>query len=257
MEETIPRTPRRRIHLMDEVRGFAVLCMVLHHALYNVGYLFDFAWGRAAFDFLAVFSPVFACAFVMISGVSSQLSRSNLVRGGKLLAIALLMTLVTALVMPSQTIRFGVLHMLAVCMIVFGLVQKPLQKVPMWLGLAVCAVLFALTAGLHFGMFPYIGVPGVPALQWIAYHPSGKWLFPLGIRTTSFASSDYYPILPWIFVFFAGGLLGRFAAADRLPQWMYRARVPFFSWVGKHALWVYILHQPLLYAIVYVLQLIF
>ena len=257
MNEQKTAPSRRRICLMDEVRGFAVLCMVVHHALYSIGYLFDVAWGRTLFDVLAVFSPFFATLFVMISGVSSQLSRSNLARGGKLLLISVAMTAVTLIAMPSQAIWFGVLHMLAVSMLVYGLLQKSLRRVPLGVGLAACAVLFFLTAGLHFGLYPYVGVPGVPALQWDAYHPAGKWLFPFGIRTLTFASSDYYPIFPWIFAFFAGGFLGRFAASERLPQWVYPSRAPFFSWIGKHALWIYILHQPILSGIIYILQLIF
>lgn len=254
---TEKQTPTRRICLMDEVRGFAVLCMVLHHAMYSVGYLYGIEWGQRLYDFFAILSPLFAGLFVMISGVASQLSRSNLLRGVKLLAVALAMTLVTGLAMPSQIIRFGVLHMLAVCMIVFGLAQKPLKRVPLGLGLSVCTVCFVLTSGLHLAEIPYVGVPFVPQLQVCAYHPVGVWLFPLGIRDLSFFSSDYYPILPWIFAFFAGGLLGRFAAQGRLPEWVYPARVPFFSWIGKHALWIYILHQPVLMGIMSALQWIF
>ena len=87
MSQSAPAA-RPRIHLMDEVRGFAVLCMVVRHAFYLIGYLFDQPWAQAAFDFFAPVSPLFAGAFVLISGISSQLSHSNWARGAKLLAVS-------------------------------------------------------------------------------------------------------------------------------------------------------------------------
>lgn len=247
---------RARIYLMDEIRGFAVLCMVARHAFYLIGYLFGIQWAQQAFDFFGPVSPFFAGTFVLISGISSQLSHSNRARGLKLLAVALLLTLATALVIPEEIIRFGVLHMLAVCMLIFALLQKPLARVPTGIGIAVCAGLFLLTAGLFFAPVPYVGVPGVPSLQICAVSEWGKYLFPLGIRNVGFYSSDYYPIFPWLFVFLIGTFIGRSAAAGRFPQWTYPARVPAFSWIGKHALVIYILHQPVLYGIVWGISLL-
>ena len=263
---------RARIHFMDELRGFAVLCMVVRHAFYLIGYMFEREWAQRLFDFFGPASPFFAGAFVLISGISAELSRSNLKRGARLLAIALGMTAVTAIVIPSEIIRFGVLHMLAVCMLTVGLLKRLRPKtaqaesaetpkslfdrIPTAAGIAVCAVLFVLTAGLFFGETPYVGVPGVPSLQ-ICALTECKFLFPLGIRAVGFYSSDYYPVLPWIFLFLIGTFLGRFAAAERFPKWMYPARAPFFSVLGRHALLIYILHQPILYGIMTVLTYFF
>ncbi|MBQ9083959.1 MAG: DUF1624 domain-containing protein [Clostridia bacterium] len=238
---------RRRIHFLDELRGFAVLCMIVQHGFYCIGYVYDYIWARRAFCFFYPATPYFAAAFIIISGMVSQLSRSNVKRGLKLLALALGMTLVTALLLPDCIIMFGVIHMLSVCMILFGLLKKPLEKVNLWVGLAVCAVGFYLTVGLYLPE-PYVGVPGVPALQYSGWQPWAEWLFPLGFRLPDFFSADYYSLLPWIFAFFGGGLLGRFAAQEKLPQWTYKPRIAAFSWVGRHALWFYILHQPLIMA---------
>lgn len=239
----------RRIHFLDELRGFAVLCMVVQHGLYCIGYIYKYIWAQDAFQFFFPATPYFAAAFIIISGMVSQLSRSNLKRGLRLLVVALLMTLVTWVVLPNSVIMFGVLHMLSICMILFGLLQKPLNKVPMWLGLLVCAVGFTLTVGLRL-RYPYVGVPGVPELQWSALRSWGDWLFPIGIRDPKFFSSDYYPIFPWIFAFFGGGLLGRIVVKEKLPEWTYRLHVPAFSWVGRHALVFYILHQPIIMGLV-------
>ena len=52
--------------------------------------------------------------------------------------------------------------------------------------------------------------------------------------------------------------LGRaLCQAGRLPQWFYTARAPRLALVGRHALLLYVLHQPLLYALTMLLRLIF
>lgn len=244
-----------RIHLMDEIRGFAVLCMVFYHGFYLLSNLFYISFFHDLLYFFMPAEPFFAAVFVGISGIASQLSRSNLKRGLKLAAVAVAVSLVTVLVVPGEAILFGVLHMLAVCMILFGLLQKALARVPFWAGLFACLLLALLTWGLNTP-YPqtYVGIPGLA--QWTL--PLGlqntPGLFPFGIRGEGFSSSDYFPLFPWLFVFLAGAFVGRFAVAGRFPAFTYRSRVPLFSWVGRHALIIYVLHQPLLFGIATAVQ---
>ena len=109
-----------RIYLMDELRGFAVFCMVFYHGFYTFAYLFHWAFGEALLRFFMPAEPWFAGLFILISGISSNLSHSNLARGAKLLVIALAVSLVTGLVVPQERILFGILHFLSVCMLLFG-----------------------------------------------------------------------------------------------------------------------------------------
>ena len=73
-----------------------------------------------------------------------------------------------------------------------------------------------------------------------------NWLAPLGFHNASFLSADYFPLLPWAFVFAAGTFIGRWAARGQFPKWMYPSRVPPLSWMGRHALILYIVHQPVI-----------
>ena len=66
---------------MDEIRGFAVLCMIFYHGFYSLAYLFQLDWGMALLRFFMPAEPFFAGAFILISGISSNLSHSNLLRG--------------------------------------------------------------------------------------------------------------------------------------------------------------------------------
>ena len=88
---------RRRIYLMDELRGFAVFCMVFYHGFYTLAYLYNLKAGMILLNFFMPAEPYFAGMFMLIAGISSDLSHSNLKRGAKLLGVALVVTLATCL----------------------------------------------------------------------------------------------------------------------------------------------------------------
>ena len=235
---------------MDELRGFAVLCMIFYHAFYTLAYLYGIDWGMALLRFFMPAEPFFAALFILISGISSDLSRSNLKRGLKLFAVALAVTLVTWLVVPSEIITFGILHFLSVCMILFGLCKKWLDRLPFsWVWVFLCAIAYFLTMNITDG---YLGIWAFSVALPQAWYEQ-TWLFPLGICSSSFRSSDYFPLFPWIFVFLAGTMLGRFAAADRFPSFMYKSSIPALSWMGRHALILYVVHQPVIYGVAWIL----
>ena len=247
----------KRVHLMDELRGFAVFCMVFYHGFYTLAFLMGQSWGEWLYRFFMPAEPWFAGLFIFIAGISSNLTHSNLVRGVKLLGVALLVTLATAIAVPDELIVFGILHFLSVCMIAFGLLQLLRRRLgrteepPFRLGpVVVCAVLFIVTRYLASG---YLQIPFVLRV----FLPSGwyqAWLAPLGLPGPGFSSADYFPLLPWCFVFAAGTVVGRLAKAGKFPAWTYPSRVPFFSFLGRHALLIYVLHQPVIYGAALLVQ---
>lgn len=247
----------KRIHLMDELRGFAVFCMVFYHGFYTLAFLMGQSWGEWLYRFFMPAEPWFAGLFIFIAGISSNLTHSNLVRGVKLLGVALLVTLATAIAVPDELIVFGILHFLSVCMIAFGLLQLLRRRLGrteeppfrLW-PVVVCAVLFIVTRYLASG---YLQIPFVLRV----FLPSGwyqAWLAPLGLPGPGFSSADYFPLLPWCFVFAAGTVVGRLAKAGKFPAWTYPSRVPFFSFLGRHALLIYVLHQPVIYCAALLVQ---
>ena len=228
MEQT-----KQRIELMDAMRGLAVCLMVIHHFLYDLCAFCGAPWWlftNPVFDPLHYF---FAGLFILLSGVSSNFSRSNVKRGLKALAVSLGITVVTYFM--GMPIVFGVLHLLGACMLLYGLTQKLWQrlndKAP-WVTPAVSAVSVLATAKLVNG-YPTT----IPHL----------WMF--GLTTPDFYSSDYFPLLPWMFVFLLGTWAGKYVRAGRLPRWFYEAKAPRLAAVGRESLLIYVVHQPVLYGL--------
>ena len=224
---------KQRIELMDAMRGLAVCLMVIHHFLYDLCAFCGAPWWlftNPVFDPLHYF---FAGLFILLSGVSSNFSRSNVKRGLKALAVSLGITVVTYFM--GMPIVFGVLHLLGACMLLYGLTQKLWQrlndKAP-WVTPAVSAVSVLATAKLVNG-YPTT----IPHL----------WMF--GLTTPDFYSSDYFPLLPWMFVFLLGTWAGKYVRAGRLPRWFYEAKAPRLAAVGRQSLLIYVVHQPVLYGL--------
>ena len=235
---------KRRIYLLDEIRGLAIILMVFYHAFYLLGNFFGLELMLAAQKFFEPLQPPFACLFILISGISCNLSHSNFARGIRLFAIALGFTLVTAVILPKfgidgAQIIFGILHLLSVSMLLFAFLKKPLAKIPAAVGSAVCMVLFfalyTVPSGSVFGF----------ALPQALYRNSFTAM--LGFTPVGFYSADYFPLIPFWFIFLAGTFVGRFILGGDLPEGFYRLRCRPLAAVGRKTLIIYIAHWPIIF----------
>lgn len=242
----IPGRPAR-IQSIDALRGLCVTLMCIHHLLYDLCAFLGAPWWLFTNPVLDVVHEIVAGIFILLSGISSRFSRSNLKRGGRLFAIALAMTGVTLLIDRAALvwfgedmgtrILFGVLHLLGFCMLFYGLTAKLWDRLPGKIAVPLYIVLTAVTARAAKG-------------KWVI---RAKWLFPLGFVFPGFYSGDYFPVLPWLFVFLLGTWAGGKIREGKLPTWFYTAQFPFFSKVGRKALLIYLAHQPILAGIVWLI----
>lgn len=241
---TFKKDLSRRIGLIDEIRGFAILCMVVYHAVYDAVYLFSADIPAFESPVMNFIRDVFACGFIVISGASSRFSHSNFKRGAICFGIGMGMTVFTALFMPDQLIAFGILHCLGVCMMLYPLLEKLSDRIPARIGVPVLAFLFLLTCQISSGN---LGIDGILSFDLPPEPYLLGWLFPLGFPSPHFYSSDYFPLLPWLFAFLAGGYLGKLLKEGNPPQWVRKTHLRPLAFVGRHTLWIYVLHQPVVY----------
>lgn len=238
----------KRVYLIDELRGLCIILVVIYHAFYSLVMIYGYEQLNGTFAVMRKIQPVLPAMFILLSGIAFQLSRSNVKRGFKLLAVATVMMLAVVIVMPSQMIWFGIIHFLAVMNIVLGLLKKYVDKIPAVAGIIICSALFLLTYNVQCG---YVGIDGVLSLRLPAVMYSTDLTAPLGFYSPSFRSSDYCPIIPWAFMFIIGTILGRYAG--QLPEKLSKEHIKPLAFVGRHTLIIYLVHQPI---IVGVLQLI-
>ena len=96
---------------------------------------------------------------------------------------------------------------------------------------------------------------GAMPLVFITVETPHLWI--LGLRTADFVSADYFPLLPWIFIFLFGASLGGRIKERRLPERFYGLACPPLEAVGRHSLLIYLLHQPVLMGLSYGLYWLF
>ena len=229
---------RLRVPILDEVRGFDILAMILYHLAYDLVKLG--VWDLPFFfsGWMNLIRDIFAGAFIVISGICCLYSRNNLKRGVSCLLAAVFVEGATALV-PGMSIRFGILHLLGWSMTLTGLLEDFLGKTPEKRGL------FAASACFLAG---YLLTPWMRALSL-----NGDGLYRLGFPGEGFSSSDYFPLIPWLFLFWAGYFGGRLLRRQGLLR-SGKPVFPFLSLCGRHSLWIYLLHQPVLAVFLLLIQ---
>lgn len=79
------------------------------------------------------------------------------------------------------------------------------------------------------------------------------WLYPLGLTAPGFYSADYFPLLPWFFLFLLGTGLGGWCLENREAPLLALRLPAALTWPGRHSLVIYVLHQPVLYGISFLL----
>ena len=233
----------RRIAAIDVARGLALIGMAVYHLSWDLAY-FDLA--PAALPFspgMRIFSHVVASAFLGLAGVSLAIAhrvhprwRAFFLRLLKIAAAAALVSLGSRLAAPDETIWFGILH----CIAAASLLAAPLLSAPPWAALLAGAAAIAAPHVIQSAAF------NAPALVW------------LGLGTQPPSTLDWRPLLPW-----AGAtLIGLGLTRLFLPQlfswplslWRPRASpARALAFAGRHSLIIYLVHQPILFGLIYAL----
>ena len=232
----------RRYHLIDALRGLALLNMLLYHFLYDVNVVYARAPDWYLRPGVHVWQQLICWSFILIAGFSFPWGRRNLRRGLVLLACGTAITGVTMLARPSEAIHFGILSFMGCAVLLTIPLEKALGKLPARAGLLLSALLFCVLRHVEsgtLGLGPFT-LPLPAALY------RYRILAPLGFPDPLFRSSDYFPMLPWYFLFLCGWNLSRLFSRSAALRRAARVRLPLLSRIGRHTLPVYLLHQPLL-----------
>lgn len=118
------------------------------------------------------------------------------------------------------------------------------EKVMPAVGLAVSAVLFAVCYPVGLG---WVGLGGWKLMLPQSLYANYFTAF-FGFLPFDFYSTDYFALLPWLFLFWAGYFLHGVVGRARMEP-LRRSVCPALGWMGRHSLLLYLLHQPVIYGV--------
>ena len=236
--------------LLDTVRGVCILSMVAYHGMYDLVDIFGLpsAWYTGLPGY--IWQQSICWTFILLSGMCWQLSRRHVKRGLLLVGCGAAITLITWLVMPSQRILYGVLNLLGLSALLLIPLDKVFRKIPAWAGLVGALLLFALTKNVARGSLGFEGLVLCRLPRWLY---ATDLLAVVGFPSPSFWSTDYFPLLPWFFLFCAGYFLWSLLDKSPRAKELLRPGLRPLSFLGRHSLVIYLIHQPALMAVFSVL----
>lgn len=237
-----PPRERRRVGVYDVVRGFSVLSMVGFHLCYDLTSIFGVALPWFCDPFEGVWRASISWTFLFVAGCMCSLSRSNARRGLVYALWAAAIFAVTSLAGVDTPISFGIIFCMAASTLLYALLDAAHLAPEGPVAAVVLALAFLASLGVPRGTFGLgwlsVVLPRLP-------YQSGllSWA---GFPGPAFASGDYYPIIPYTLLYLAAAALGRSWARAGYPRWACDARLAPLTWVGRHALVLYVVHQPVL-----------
>lgn len=231
--------PSTRLWEIDTLRGIAILMMLIYHSLMDVEYVFnkDFYLVTGFWKYFQITGAVF---FLGLVGISLTLSNAKkrparyyLLRGAKIFLLGMLITVVTRIILEDGFVIFGVLHLIGVSTILAPLFLR-FKKLNLFFGIIFVIVGFYLDTLT----FPF------------------SWLSWLGFIPDSFFSFDYFPLLPWFGFVLIGSFVGKtiYLNSGRCFKLTDRSGYPpviALTFLGRHSLLIYLIHQPVLLGICY------
>lgn len=238
---------KNRLNLLDTIRGIMLVSMIIYHAAWNMVYIYgmDWAWYRSYGAYL--WQQSICWTFILLSGFCFPLGKRHLKSGLMVFGGGLVVTAVTLLVMPENRVVFGVLTCIGSCLLILIFAEKVLQKIPAEAGMVISFLLFLFFKNINNG---YLGFGELRILElpkgWYQNYITAYLGMPFG----GFYSTDYFSLFPWLFLFITGFYLYKIVEKHQMFQKeFWQISIPAFSFLGRYSLLIYLLHQPVIYAL--------
>jgi len=223
--------PQPRFWEVDALRGIAIVMMIAFHLAFDLSYFGNYDLNIHS-GLWRLFGRATASIFILLTGISLSLSHSRsatgmekyLKRGLKIFCWGLLITLITRLFFPAEFIIFGILHFIGLSIIL----SYPFLGQKRWnliIGLAIIIVGLSLKG-------------------------------PLPLFPTPFRTFDYFPLFPWFGLIPIGIFLGNSLYPNHTRRFSIPELSTPLSLLGRHSLLIYLLHQPVLIALLYALGIV-
>lgn len=232
--ENINLTKKHRIWELDMLRGFAIIMVFFDHLFYDFAIIFD-SWKSASSEMLnslhffgidyvygdlrSFWRPAFLFLFIFTSGLCTAFSRNNYLRSIKLAFVAITVSVVTYYISYSGIdvfILFGVLHCLAIIILIYALTESLIKLILFFVNKAIniknpkklYKIILSATCLIFSGVFLFINekynVGFYDATTNFETITSKSRFLGLFFFSDYWWSADYFPLFPYISFFFLG-----------------------------------------------------
>jgi uncharacterized membrane protein len=231
---------RARLLILDVVRGLAIAGVVVYHLVWDLDFTGLLPSGIARQPAWIFFARTLAGTFMLLVGVNLVLAHDSGLRWqafarrlGVIVLAALAISVVTKFAFAQTFIYFGILHAIAAASLIGVLFLRR-------------SVIFCVVAGLVTLILPHAFRNALFNTRWLAW---------IGFAEAPPVSNDLVPVFPWVGLTLLGMALARLALQHSVDDWL-KSREPggqvvqSLSWLGRHSLAIYLVHQPVLLALI-------
>lgn len=237
---------KKRYSLLDSIRGFTLLNMILYHCLWNLVNIFNIELNWYNSNISYIWQQSICFTFIFISGFCFNLSSKHIKRGYILIICGILITAVTSIFSSESKIIFGILTFLGSAVFITIPINNfiKINNISYKLGLFINIFLFVIFRNVNIG---YLGFYGLNIIKLPDFLYSNILTTYFGFTNYNFKSSDYFSILPWIFLYLIGYFTYNIVKENAICKKIFEFELKPFNIVGKNSLIIYLLHQPVLY----------
>jgi len=234
-----------RYEFLDILRGITLISMILYHSIWNIANIFSNTSAWFSSDIFYIWQQSICQCFILLSGFCYCLGKKHIKRGVTVFLCGMIVTAVTLIFMPENAIIFGILTFLGSAMLISAVLERFLKKINPLFGIIFFIFLFIATKSINSGYILFFKLPKFLYRGYIATF--------LGFCDPTFRSADYFSVFPWIFLYFSGFSLFGFMKKKNKLDMLKTRKIPLLSFMGRHSLEIYMLHQPIIFLILYLI----
>lgn len=235
----------KRYYLLDSLRGISIISMIAFHLCYDLFMIYGINTSWYFYPITAFWERSICVVFILVSGMCLNFSGNGIKRGILLNLAGFAVTCVTVIAEPNQAVWFGVLNLIGCSMMIVSVLSDNLKKIRPLSGALISFLLYAVSYDVPKG---YVGLFGLDIVKLPDFLYSCKCFAFLGFPSSDFFSTDFFPLIPWIFLFAAGFYLWNFIVEKNLTKY-FELKIPVLDKIGRYSLWIYLAHQPIIMGI--------
>jgi len=258
-----------RIYIIDFIRGITVISMILYHMMWDIVYSFgnDISWYKGSYGH--IWQQSICITFIIISGFCLSMDKRPVRNSIILLVLGYAITLITSFMGKNYVIYFGVLSCIGTLRLLTYFLRKFFKAVYLKIHkgddnnpypdkgffFALCILsllLFIVNRDFSQGeIFAIKNVVYITVPVWIPRNIISTFL---GLPYSGFYSADYFPVFPWMFIFWVGYFL--YKSIENTGFYISlqnKSEIPSplkpFCFIGRNSLIFYLLHQPIIFGL--------